>query len=87
VTATFSEDIIGVSSTTVRITRVFNGAVFTSAASFNATSNVLTINPSGTLASNTLYRVTITGGATAVRDLARNPLATTSWTFRTGAVL
>ncbi|MDJ0339903.1 peroxidase family protein [Cryobacterium sp. PH31-O1] len=87
VTATFSEDITGVSATTVRITRVSTGAVVTSAAAFNATTNVLTINPSVTLTSNVQYRVTITGGNTSVRDLIGNPLVTSTWTFTTGTVL
>ena len=87
VTATFSEDITGVSATTVVITRVSTGAVVTSVAAFNATTNVLTINPSVTLASNVQYRVTIIGGTTRVRDLIGNPLVTSTWTFTTGTVL
>ena len=84
VTATFSEDITGVSTTTVRITRLSTGVTFSSAATFNATTNVLTINPTGSLLSNTQYRVTITGGNTSVRDLAGNALVTSTWTFTTG---
>jgi hypothetical protein len=87
VTALFSEDITGVSATTVVITRVSTGAVVTSAAAFNATTNVLTINPSVTLTSNVQYRVTIIGGTTSVRDLIGNPLVTSTWTFTTGTVL
>ena len=86
-TATFSEDITGVSATTVQITRVSTGAVITSVAAFNATTNVLTINPSVTLTSNVQYRVTITGGTTSVRDLIGNPFVTRTWTFTTGSVL
>ncbi|WP_166788110.1 peroxidase family protein [Cryobacterium glaciale] len=87
VTATFSEDIIGVSASTVVITRVSTGAVVASAAAFNATTNVLTINPGVTLTSNVQYRVTIIGGNTSVRDLIGNPLVTSTWTFTTGTVL
>ncbi|SDM55359.1 Ca2+-binding protein, RTX toxin-related [Cryobacterium flavum] len=87
VTVLLSEDITGVSATTVRITRVSNGALITSVAAFNATTNVLTINPSVTLASNVQYRVAIIGGNTSVRDLAGNPLVTATWTFTTGTVL
>ncbi|MBG6212565.1 hypothetical protein RCH23_001057 [Cryobacterium sp. CAN_C3] len=86
VTATFSEDITGVSTTTVRITRVSTGVTFSSAAAFNATTNVLTIDPTGSLLSNTQYRVTITGGNTSVRDLAGNALVTSTWTFTTGTL-
>ncbi|TFB75478.1 hypothetical protein E3O06_05130 [Cryobacterium glaciale] len=87
VTALFSEDIIGVSASTVVITRVSTGAVVASAAAFNATTNVLTINPGVTLTSNVQYRVTIIGGNTSVRDLIGNPLVTSTWTFTTGALL
>ncbi|TFD28625.1 heme peroxidase [Cryobacterium lyxosi] len=87
VITTFSEDITGVNATTVRITQVSTGAVVTSVAAFNATTNVLTINPSVSLSSNVQYRVTITGGNTSVRDLAGNPLVTSTWTFTTGAAL
>jgi hypothetical protein len=44
-----------------------------------------TLNPNANLAANTLYRVTVTGGTGAIRDLANNPLATLTWTFTTGA--
>jgi hypothetical protein len=53
--------------------------------SYNASTRTVTLNPSVTLAGNTVYRVTLTGGTTAVRDIAGNPLTTTSWTFTTGA--
>ena len=84
-TATFSEAIIGVSASTVKLTNASTGTVITAVRNFNSTTKVLTINPSVTLASNTLYRVTITGGTSAVRDAAGNPLATKTWTFRTGS--
>jgi hypothetical protein len=87
VTATFSENVTGISATTVRIIRVSNGAVVTAATSFNTTTHVLTINPGVTLNSNTQYRVTITGGTAAVRDLAGNPVATRTWVFTTGTAL
>ena len=86
VTATFSENITGVSASTVRITRVSTGAVAAAANTFSTTTRVLTINPSSTLVANTQYRVTITGGTGAVRDLAGNPVATRTWVFTTGAV-
>ena len=34
---------------------------------------------------NTPYTATLTGGASAIRDAANNPLATVSWTFTTAA--
>ena len=42
------------------------------------------MNPTATLAADTRYTATLTGGAAAIRDAAGNPLATTSWTFTTG---
>jgi hypothetical protein len=87
VTATFSEAVTGISATTVQLTRVSTGAVVGTAASFNATTRVLTINPTASMAPNAQYRATITGGTGAVRDLAGNPVATRTWTFTTGTVL
>ena len=83
VTATFSETITGFTANTVRITKL-NGQAVASAISFDALTNVLTINPNLNLASNTSYRVIITGSNTAVRDLAGNPVATRTWVFSTG---
>jgi hypothetical protein len=87
VTANFSEAITGFNATTVRLTHATTGAVISGQVLFNASSRVLTLDPGVTLASNTRYRVTITGGATAVRDLAGNPMSTQTWTFTTGSAL
>ncbi|MEN8582448.1 peroxidase family protein [Burkholderia sp. RS01] len=87
ITARFSENITGVSAATVRVTRVSNGATVTAALGFNSTNRTLTINPGSTLLANTQYRVTITGGTGAVRDLAGNPFATRTWVFTTGSAL
>jgi len=54
------------------------------AVTYNATTRVLTLNPNATLAANTKYTVTLTGGPAAIRDAAGNPLATTTWSFTTG---
>lgn len=86
-TAFFSENITGFNSTTVRLTRVSTGAVFPATMTFNTANRGLTINPTGTLLANTQYRVTVTGGPSAVRDLAGNPFVTRSWTFTTGSGL
>ncbi|MFL6135626.1 MAG: Ig-like domain-containing protein, partial [Nocardioidaceae bacterium] len=48
----------------------------------------VTLNPSNSLARNTKYTVTLTGGATAIRSaaaggVASQPLTTTSWSFTT----
>lgn len=86
-TATLSETITGYTSATVRVTQAATGATIAASVSFSSTSKILTVNPSSTLAANTKYLVTITGGTGAVRDLAGNPLATKSWTFTTGSSL
>ena len=84
-TATFSEAVTGVSGTTVQLRQVSTNALVGAAVTLNATSTGVTLNPTANLAANTEYRVTLTGGATAIRDLAGAPLATTSWTFTTAA--
>ena len=52
---------------------------------YDATTRVATLDPSANLAVNTPYTATLTGGASAIRDAANNPLATVSWTFTTAA--
>ena len=84
VAATFTENITGFSTATARIVRVSNGAVVSSVVLFNTATRELTINPVANLAANVQYRVTITGGNTAVRDVAGNPMATRVWVFTTG---
>jgi methionine-rich copper-binding protein CopC len=83
VTATFSEAVSGVSGTTVRLTNPA-GATIPAVVSYNATTRVMTLNPSATLAANTRYTVALTGGATAIRDAAGNPFVTTNWSVTTG---
>jgi hypothetical protein len=61
-----------------------NGTMVPSAVTYNATTRVLTINPTANLLSDTRYTVWLTGGAAAIRDLANVPLTSTSWTFLTG---
>jgi PKD repeat protein len=84
ITATFSEDVTGVSGSTFRLTSAA-GSLVAATLTYNATTHVATIDPVATLAANSTWRASLSGGATAIRDLAGNPLATTSWTFTTGA--
>ena len=51
--------------------------------SYSASTRVVTLNPSSTLAANTRFTVTLTGGTGAIKDAAGNPLTTVSWTFTT----
>jgi hypothetical protein len=85
VSATFSEAVTGVSATTFTLRNAATGAAITAVVSRNGTTNQWILNPNATLAANTRYTATLTGGTTSIRDVAGNPLATTTWTFTTGA--
>jgi methionine-rich copper-binding protein CopC len=92
VSVTFNEPVQGVTLGTVTGTpstftlrATTGGAFVTSTVSRTGTTNQYVLNPNGTLAQNTTYTVTVTGGATAIRDLAGNPLASLTWRFTTGA--
>jgi hypothetical protein len=87
VTATFSEAVKSVSGTTMTLTNVATGAVVPAVVSYNATTRVATLNPNANLSASTSYRVNLTGGATAIRDNANNPLVNRTWTFRTGTTI
>jgi subtilisin family serine protease len=84
IAVTFSEAIQGASTATVTLKNAATGAKVTATVSRNGTTNQWILNPSANLASRTNYTVSVTGGATAVRDLAGNPLKSASWTFTTG---
>ena len=83
ISATFSEVVQGVSGETFQVTNPAGGVV--GATLTNPTAQRWLLNPTGNLAANTVYTVTLTGGPTAIRDLAGAPLETTSWTFTTAA--
>lgn len=83
---TFSEAIQGAGTGTVTVKNTATGAGVTATVYRNGTTNQWFLNPSATLAARTVYRVSVTGGAAAVRDLAGNPLKSASWTFTTGSL-
>jgi hypothetical protein len=83
VTATFSEAVQGVSNTTFTLKNTATGTAVPAAVSQNGTTNQWILNPNADLAAGTQYTATLTGGTTAIRDAANNPLATTSWSFTT----
>jgi len=61
------------------------GAV-TGTVSYNASTRVATLTPAASLAPSTTYTATVLGGASGVKDLAGNALATnTTWSFTTAA--
>ena len=82
VTVRYSEPVTNVSTGTVVLRRGgLSGPVVAATVTYNATTRTATLNPSATLAANTTY----TMATSSVRDLAGNPLAFRSWTFRTGS--
>ncbi|HZX54438.1 MAG TPA: Ig-like domain-containing protein, partial [Ilumatobacteraceae bacterium] len=86
ITATFSEDVQGVTSTTATIART-GGGVIAATVSYNSTTHVVTITPAANLRANTSFTVTLRGGATAIREATSpfRPLVTKTWSFTTGA--
>jgi methionine-rich copper-binding protein CopC len=79
-TATFSENVTGVSGTTFTLKNAA-GTAIPAAVTYNATTHVATLNPTATLPALTKLTATLT---TAIKDSASNPLAPTTWTFTTG---
>ena len=60
------------------------GATIAATVSYNATTLTATLTPSAALAGSTTYTVTLTGGASGVKDLAGNALAVNrTWSFTT----
>jgi hypothetical protein len=81
VTATISENVIGVANGTFALRNAATGALVSYAVSYNATTRVATLNPNVTLAANTKYTATI---STSIKDAGGNPLSGLSWSFTTG---
>jgi hypothetical protein len=86
VTAAFSEAMnASTINTSTFVLRNPGGNIVTSTVSYNAGTNVATLTPSAVLAASTTHTATITGGASGVKDLAGNALATNFvWSFTTG---
>ncbi len=85
IAATFSEPVQGAGTATFRLKNTATGAAVSATVARNGTTNQWILNPGVTLAANTRYTVTLTGGTTGIRDLAGNPSAGSSWTFTTGS--
>jgi hypothetical protein len=83
-TATFSEPVTGVSTTTVRLQTDTGQVLVPATVTYDAATRTATLNPNADLAPLTRYRAILTGGPTAIRDLAGNPFGSTNWTFTTG---
>ncbi|WP_286399231.1 S8 family serine peptidase [Pseudarthrobacter defluvii] len=85
VSATFSEAVQGVGTATFTLKNASTGAVVAATVYRNGTTNQWILDPQAALAAKTRYTVTLTGGATGIRDLAGNPLVSRSWQFTTGS--
>jgi len=83
VVVNFSERVQGITGTSVVLTNQRTGATVPKALVVNAAGTRVTLNPNVTLARNTTFRLTLTGGATRIRDMAGNALVTISTQFRT----
>jgi hypothetical protein len=85
----FSQPIQGASAAAATLTRVSDGEQIPVTRSYHEPLNRLYLNPYGNsdqgLDPNTEYRVTLVGGAEAIRSLGGVPLTTTTFTFTTGS--
>jgi hypothetical protein len=85
VTATFNEAMAATSinGTTFQVRVASSGALVGAKVTYNATTRVATLDPSGSLLRNTRYTATLTSGIT---DAAGNALssAPVTWSFTTG---
>lgn len=86
IAVTFSEAIQGAGTATVTLKNAATGTGVAATVSRNGATNQWVLNPSANLAARTSYTVSVSGGATAVRDLAGNPLKSAGWTFTTGSL-
>jgi subtilisin family serine protease len=86
VALTFSEAVQGVGTGTVVLKATATGAKIAATVSRVGTTNQWILDPTATLAARTGYTVTVTGGTAAIRDLAGNSLASSSWAFTTGSL-
>ena len=80
ITATFSEDVMGVSSGTFTLAQGVTAVP--GAVAYASGTHIATFTPNGPLAATTTYTATLTAG---ISDLQGAPLTTTIWTFTTGA--
>lgn len=79
VTVQFSEDVTGVSTSTMAL-RNGAGTVVPATVTYDAASRVATLRPSTTLAGYAGYSVTVSN---SIRDVSGNAFASVSWTFST----
>ncbi|WP_324643158.1 S8 family serine peptidase [Pseudarthrobacter sp. LT1] len=85
VSATFSEAVQGTGTTTFTLKNASTGALVAASVYRNGTTNQWILDPQEPLAAKARYTVTLVGGASGIRDLAGNTLASRSWQFTTGS--
>jgi len=80
VTITFSEpmDATTINGTTISIKPTAGGSNLAATVTCNSPCTVATLDPTADLLNNTSYTVTVVGGASGVKDVAGNALASTS---------
>jgi hypothetical protein len=83
-TVTFNEKVLGVDANTFTLTNKATGAKVAGAITSNSAGTKWILNPGTSLAKDTRYVVTLTGGPGAIRDTANTPFASESWEFLTG---
>jgi Bacterial Ig-like domain len=83
VTARFSEEVQGVNGSTFTLERATTGVDVPAFVVRQGVSNRWILNPDDPLADGVRYIARLDGGTAAIRDLADNPLADTTWSFRT----
>ena len=83
VTATFSEDVTGVSGASFVL--VGSGGAVAGEVVYDAATKKATLTPAAALAAGATYTATVKGGPDGVKDLTGNPLADTTCSFTTSA--
>lgn len=78
----FSEAIKGVTSTSLQLRDTLTGLLVPATVRYDAATRRATIDPTPSLAANRTYLMIV---RSSIRDLAGNPTATTTWSFRTGS--
>lgn len=79
----FTEAITGMSTTTFTLKVLATGALVPATVTWSAGTGKWVLTPNAPLASATQYRLQLTGGTSAIRDLAGNPFSTLAWNFTT----
>jgi len=80
VVAGFSEQVKGVSGSTVTLTNLSTGKQVTATVTLSANGRTATLKPSSKLGSGRQFKVQLTSG---ISDMAGNKLAALSWKFNT----